>query len=428
MPGRRKKRSKDELKLMADALEQSGEAIVLADRACRFLYVNPAFSELFGYSAEELLGKDMSVLVPQPAPGGGKAPAPPSEFHGQGLRRAKGGQDIPVMLHITPLKAEDGKAIGFVGTLTDLSDVKRTEERLRLVTSVFDNAYDGVIVTDAQANILHVNPAFTRITGYSREEVIGKNPRLLQSGRQSPEFYAAMWERLLRSGYFRGELWNRRKDGSIYAELITIFAIRDETGVTRQYLGIFNDITNLKIQSKELERLAHLDPLTGLPNRLLLADRLVQAIAQARRNNKSFAVCFVDLDGFKAINDAYGHHVGDEVLIEIARRLGECVREGDTIARLGGDEFVVLLTNLEDGADCERTLRRLMAVTASPVAVAGHRLRISMSIGVTLFPKDSDDADTLLRRADQTMYAAKQRGKNCYRFFSGPTAPSEPGS
>lgn len=292
------------------------------------------------------------------------------------------------------------------------------EARLRLSASAFEHAHEGVIITDAHGKIIEVNPAFTRITGYERDEVVGRNPRLLQSGRQNREFYAAMWEQLLRMGYFRGELWNRRKDGAVYAQLITIFAVRDEAGVTQQYLGIFNDITSLKMQTRELERLAHLDPLTGLPNRLLLADRLGQAIAQARRNDKLFAVCFLDLDGFKAVNDCYGHHVGDEVLIAISRRLGDCIRDGDTVARVGGDEFVLLLTNVDAREDCERTLRRLVAVVADPVAVGGRELNISLSIGVALFPIDSDDGDTLLRCADQTMYAAKQSGKNGYRFFA----------
>lgn len=307
--------------------------------------------------------------------------------------------------------------------MTDPSEMKKTEERLLLSASAFEHAYEGVIITDGQGRILDVNPAFTRITGYARDEVLGRNPRLLQSGRQGREFYAAMWEELARTGYFRGELWNRRKDGSFYAQLITIFAVRDEAGATGQYLGIFNDVTNLRIQTRELERLAHLDPLTGLPNRLLLADRLEQAVAQARRGDKLFAVCFVDLDGFKAVNDRHGHHVGDEVLIAVSRRLGECVRDGDTVARVGGDEFVLLLTNIDKREDCERTLRRLVAVVADPVAVGGRELRISVSIGVALFPLDSSDADTLLRRADESMYVAKRTGKNGYRFFADEQAP-----
>lgn len=313
-----------------------------------------------------------------------------------------------------PMSDGAGKLIGVLSIARDITERKRAEENLRITASVFDNSQEAILITDANNAIMDVNPAFTRITGYSREEVLGRNPKLLSSGRQDKAFYAAMMQSLEQERAWRGEIWNRRKSGEIYAEMLSISAICDD-GKVQYHVGVFSDISNLKEHEAELSRVAHYDALTGVPNRVLLADRMRQAIAKTARDQNMVAVCYLDLDGFKSINDTQGHEAGDQVLIEVARRIGNTIRGGDTVARLGGDEFVVVLMGVEKGEECVVTLERLLATIAQPIIIKGHSLTVSASIGVSLYPLDDEDPDTLLRHADQAMYVAKQSGKN--RFF-----------
>jgi diguanylate cyclase (GGDEF)-like protein/PAS domain S-box-containing protein len=305
----------------------------------------------------------------------------------------------------------------FIAALLDVTKSKQAEEELKLAASVFTHAGEAIAITDATAIIIDVNDTFTAITGYSREEVIGKNPRILQSGRQSPEFYVDMWQTLLKEGYWSGELWNRRKNGEVYAEMKTISAVRDTKGVLTHYVALSTDITPMKEHQDQLEHIARYDRLTNLPNRSLLADRLSQAMLQCSRHKQSLAVVFLDLDGFKEVNDGYGHDVGDELLIALSLRMKEALREGDTIARIGGDEFVAVLADLVKVEDCEPVLERLLLSASEPVTIGDMVLNISASIGVTLYPQDSVDADMLLRHADQAMYVAKGSGKNRYHLF-----------
>jgi diguanylate cyclase (GGDEF)-like protein/PAS domain S-box-containing protein len=291
------------------------------------------------------------------------------------------------------------------------------EDRLRLHTTAFDNSHEGITLTNAQGEILDVNPAFTRITGYERSEVIGRNPRVLKSGRHDQAFYAAMWKSVLDTGTWRGEIWNRSKFGDVYPELLSISAVHDDDGQLTNFVAVFSDISRLKEQEKQLVQMAYFDALTGLPNRVLLADRIVQASAQTRRSNTLMAVCYLDLDGFKPINDTWGHDVGDQLLIEVANRFKATLRAGDTVARLGGDEFVLLMLGLADMAECERAVQRMLHAVSNPLLVAPQPVMLSASIGVSVFPVDDCDADTLLRHADQAMYRAKQSGKNCFHLF-----------
>ncbi len=290
-------------------------------------------------------------------------------------------------------------------------------EALRLAGSVIDNTIEGVLISDTEGKIIDVNRAFTEITRYEKSEVVGKTPRILKSGRQGPEFYEAMWQTLLIRGHWRGEVWNRRKDGEIYPELLTISAVRDESGATTHYAAVFSDITQIKQQQRQLESIAHFDTLTGLPNRLLLADRLQQALARTQRTDHLLAVCYLDLDDFKPVNDTLGRDAGDQLLVEIAARLKHCVRGDDTVARLGGDEFVLLLTELERIDICEAVIERILKSIAKPFVVAGKSITVSASIGMTFYPMDDADPDTLLRHADQAMYKSKQSGRNCYHMF-----------
>ena len=295
---------------------------------------------------------------------------------------------------------------------------KRADQRLRQAASVFQHANEGIAITDPDGTIVDVNEAFTRITGYSREQMLGQNPRLLSSGRQGPEFYADMWSALKQTDHWRGELWNRRKDGEAYAELLTISAVRDDRGVIQHYIGLAYEITALKEHQNHLEHIAHFDTLTQLPNRALLADRLQQAIARAGRTQSLVAVAYIDLDGFKEVNDRYGHDVGDRLLVQLASRMRDSLREGDTLSRLGGDEFVAVMPDLQSAADSVPILERLLFNAAQPVRCDDRDLHVSASIGVTYYPQTEEiDADQLLRQSDQAMYQAKQGGKNRYDVF-----------
>ena len=323
--------------------------------------------------------------------------------------------------HRTPAAPgpNDIRVLEEVARLAGLAIEKdRSAEGLRLAASVFEHAQEGIVITDSAGTIVDVNRSFTQITGYPREEVLGRNPSLLKSGHQDADFYAGMWTSLVRDGQWRGEVWNRRKDGQVFAEFLTISAVRPAPEApASHYVGIFSDITLIKEHQSRLERMAHYDALTQLPNRTLLADRLQLALAHAARAGKQLAVCYLDLDGFKPVNDGFGHEAGDHLLVEVAGRLKACLRGSDTVARLGGDEFVILLGELEGFAECARALDRILHHVAEPYQINGTPVFISASAGVTLFPEDGGDADALLRHADQAMYLAKQAGRNRYHLF-----------
>jgi len=294
----------------------------------------------------------------------------------------------------------------------------RANTELEQLATVFTHTREGIVITDPQGDIVDVNDAFCRITGYSRDEAIGQNTRLLKSERHEPEFYVELWRALSEQGDWSGEIWNRRKNGEEYAELLTISAVRDAGGLTRHYVALFADITAQKDHQRQLEHIANYDALTGLPNRLLLADRLHQAMTRAKRRNESLALAYLDLDGFKAINDNHGHNAGDHLLTVIAERMKQCLRESDTIARLGGDEFVVVLADLANIKTSEPFILRLLAAASQPVPYKDELLHVSSSIGIAFYsPADDANADLLLREADQAMYQAKQAGKNRFHVF-----------
>lgn len=311
-----------------------------------------------------------------------------------------------------------GRPTRIRGTIQEITERRQAEEQLRLAASVFTHTREGIMITAADGAILDVNDAFTQITGYERKEVVGGNPRLLNSGRQSKEFYSQMWRALTDKGFWSGEVWNRNKAGRIFAELLTISAVRDSEDNTQQYVALFSDITSIKEHESRLEHIAHFDMLTGLPNRVLLSDRLHQAMAQALRRKQLVAVAYLDLDGFKAVNDRHGHAMGDQLLINLAKRMKQALREGDTVSRLGGDEFVAVFLDLPDIEAIHPELSRLLTVASQPMQIGDHVLQVSASIGVSFYPQAEDvDADQLLRQADQAMYRAKLEGKNRYYIF-----------
>ncbi|MBP6778776.1 MAG: diguanylate cyclase, partial [Piscinibacter sp.] len=306
--------------------------------------------------------------------------------------------------------------------LTDITVRRRSEAELRVAAAAFETQ-EGIMITDQRGVIERVNRAFTEITGYSAAEAIGQTGRLLHSGHQDAAFYAAMWEGLLRTGAWQGEIWNRRKNGELYAEWLSITAVRDDqNGITR-YVGTMMDISQRKAREEEVAQLAFYDVLTGLPNRRLMKDRLHQALAVSARTQHEGALMFIDLDRFKVINDTLGHDKGDELLRQVAQRLVCCVREGDTVARPGGDEFVVMLASdlsadpAEAAAQAELIAHKILAELSRPYDIAGHEYRGSASIGVALFNDHEFSVDDLLKRADQAMYEAKAAGRNTVRFF-----------
>jgi diguanylate cyclase (GGDEF)-like protein/PAS domain S-box-containing protein len=309
---------------------------------------------------------------------------------------------------------------GFVGPLLYFFSVRPTQrlveaqaealQRVHLASIVFDHAEDGIVITDARGTIQQVNRAFTRITGYSADEVVGQNPRVLKSGRHDAEFYRDLWSEVMRSGHWSGEVWNRAKDGSVYPETLSITAIRNEAGVVTNFAGIAS--------------LGFHDRLTGLPNRHLLVDRVTQAILDAERNQEGLAVVFIDLDGFKAINDSCGHDAGDEVLQSAAAILRSTIRKNDIAARLGGDEFVLVLRGVKAVTDVTTVLDKLLPQWPTPSARFAPPGPVTFSVGFSLYPADGKAVDELLRHADEAMYVAKQRGKNTWVQFTSTMSPT----
>ncbi|MCK9201085.1 MAG: EAL domain-containing protein [Gallionella sp.] len=311
-----------------------------------------------------------------------------------------------------------------VGTMNQLiSELRYSEEvlrsdadKLRLHAGIFENSHDSIAITDAQGNIESVNPAFSVITGYTSEEVIGKNPRILQSGRQGSEFYETMWKSLLENGFWSGEVWNRRKDGGFYAGWLSISALRDAEGNIEHFIGVTSDNTEYKAAQERIRQMAFYDQLTGLPNRSLLRDRVDRLFAQMRREENSFAIMFIDLDNFKRVNDSLGHHVGDLLLKEVASRLGACVREVDTVSRQGGDEFVVLLPECD--SECAQNIAaRILSNLSIPHGLEGHEVVATPSIGISMFPRDARDFETLTKHADTALYRVKENGRAGFQFF-----------
>ena len=312
--------------------------------------------------------------------------------------------------------------IGLTVIYTLFRQRKAAEQELRRAATVFDNTDEGIIVTNAEADIILINSAFTVITGYEPEDVLGKNPRFQQSGRHDAAFYKTMWDILNRDGQWRGEIWNRRKNGDIYPAWENINIVQDEHGHITNYVAIFSDISTLKESEDRMAHLAHHDTLTGLPNRLRFIANLEQAIEGAKRHKHKVALMFLDLDRFKYINDTLGHNVGDELLKTVAERLKSCVRAEDTVARLGGDEFTVVLTEIAHAEDAVLIADKIVKIVRKPVTVSGETIDTSASVGISIFPHDALECQGMLKAADSAMYHAKEMGKNSFQFFTADLA------
>ena len=296
---------------------------------------------------------------------------------------------------------------------------KRVEEKLRLAATVFDSTLEGILITDAKTKVISVNQALCSITGYCAEEFIGNTPNIIKSERHNHAFFRQLWDILNKTGQWRGEIWNRRKNGEVFPTWVNISAVpHSTTDNTSHYVAVFTEITELKLSEERLNYLAHHDPLTGLPNRLLFHDRLEQAVLLAQRSRRMIAVMFLDLDRFKAINDTLGHLIGDELLVAVAERLKHCARETDTIARLGGDEFAVIITQIVQEEDIEQIAQKIIQTLSSVYSVGGYEVFVTASIGINLYPGIDNDREKLLENADVAMYHAKQFGRNNYKFYS----------
>lgn len=398
------------------------------DQAGKLTYLNQAFTETFGYTMADIPTVDDWWLKAFPDSNyrqqiqqNWQQHLTQADISGEPIKSnecdviCKNGDKKVVITNATRVNTEAEQNTLVI--LFDISQRKIAEEQLKMSGRVFNQAHEGILITDAKGLIVDVNPAFSDITGYSKEEVIGKNPSLLRSDKHNKTFFEEMWNSLESKGHWQGEIWNRNKNGQLFAELMTISTLVDEHGETVHYLGLFSDITQSKEQLQALELMAHYDVLTQLPNRTLFADRFKQAIAHSQRNNSLLAVVFLDLDGFKPINDRYGHEVGDQLLIEIAQRIKASIRQDDTASRLGGDEFVLLLNDVSSVEHCDRLINRIRHAIELPFPVEDDTLNLSASLGIALYPMDNADADTLLRHADQAMYQAKLAGRGRHHIF-----------
>ena len=387
-----------------------------------FAYVNGQMAEIFGYKQEEMLFKAVrEIVLPEDY-----------ELVAENIRRRIEGEIESIQYQFRGVKKDKTviyiKVLGskilykgspaVIGTLIDITESKRNDEQLRMAAKVFESTIEGVVVTDVEGKIQWVNPAFSKITGYSKEEALGKNPRILKSERHDDEFYRDMWRDIKAKGQWQGEIWNRRKNGETYPEWLTISAIRDELGKTIQYVSVFSDITERFQREERIKYQAYHDALTGLPNRSLLHDRLSMALTHAHRSGKMIAIMMLDLDRFKRINDTLGHPVGDILLQVVAKRLANTIRSGDTVSRLGGDEFAIILENIGSVENVIKVAQKILRRMEAPVQIKAHDLYISTSIGISLYPTDGQDADSLLKFADTAMYQAKQEGRNQYRLYT----------
>ena len=405
--------------------EHASEGIFQTTREGRYLAANPALARLYGYAGADELIADLSDierrLYVQPGRRDDflhliERDGEVRNFESQVLRRD--GSSIWISENAHAVLDPQGNFICYEGTVQDISERKQTEEHLRLLAMVFSNSNEAIIVTDAENRIVATNPAFTLLTGYQPEEVVGRNPSLLSAGNTPREVFSEMWASLQRDGAWQGELWDRRKSGEAYPKWLSISLVRDEDSTIRNYIGSFIDISELKATQERIRHLAHHDTLTNLPNRFSLHEKLEQAVAFCRRNRMQLALMLIDLDRFKTINDTLGHHAGDELLVEVARRLLGAVRDSDIVARLGGDEFVVALPGIGSPDDAAHLADKITREISRPYQICGQEQRTTPSIGICLFPDDSQQIGDLLKNADVAMYHAKAKGRGNYQFFT----------
>ncbi|MBW8306544.1 MAG: EAL domain-containing protein [Thiobacillus sp.] len=406
-------------------LNIAGVMLVAVDAENRVQLINRKGCEMLGAAEADILGKDwIEHFLPERIRKHVrenliqmmKGNIAPVEYMENALL-TRSGEEREVAWHNAVLRDESGRITGVLASGEDITERKRAEAQLSLAAKVFEQSGEGIMITDAEHTIVMINQAFTAITGYSEAEALGQRPSMLASGRHDQAFYRAMWEAISEQGRWQGEVWNRRQDGSLYPELLSIIRVLDAQGAVTHYIGISSDITQHKTAQARIQRLAHFDPLTGLPNRVLLSDRISHELSAAQRHHTQVVVMFVDLDHFKNVNDTLGHRIGDALLIAVATRLKSAVRDVDTVSRQGGDEFVLILPDTDaDGA--AHVAGKLLEAIARPYQIEDFELTVTLSIGIALYPGDGDDFEALSQCADAAMYRAKHDGRNTYRFFT----------
>ncbi len=417
--------SESELRLFKRSVESSTASLTIADAQkpdYPLTFVNDSFLRLTGYTAEEVLGKNCRFLQGNDLNQEGIAQIRSALKAGAATRVVlrnyqKDGTPFLNELSIFPVFSQNHVVTHFLGIQNNITNTVALQKSQDLSTHVFEMASDGILITDSSNQITHINRAFTEITGYTLKEVQGKNPSILSSGRHAPFFFQTMWQDLHSVGYWQGELWNRRKSGEVFPEWLSISTNRNEKGEIENYIGIFHDLTGIKASEERIAYLAYHDPLTGLPNRVLLRDRLEYALLQSRRNQRDLGILLLDLDGFKTVNDLMGHQTGDQLLIEVARRMTQTVRTSDSVCRMGGDEFLLVFPDLTDLQELSSIIDRLFTQIRSPFNLGEKQLSITASGGVTLYPHDNSEIDDLVRHADIAMYNAKNGGRNRVRYY-----------
>lgn len=407
-------------------IQLASNGILSIDGSHRIILFNNAAEQIFGFQAHEVLGQPLEMLLPEYACAchadhilefDRSQESARIKERGKAITgRRKNGEEFPMEVSISRLDLEEGRV--YTAVFTDISERIRVEERLQQAAVVFNSTAEGVMVTNSRHEIVAVNAAFTEITGYGEEEVLGRNPSLLQSGRHDDMFYEGIWRSISETGQWQGEMWDRRKNGDVYPELLTINTVRNDRGEVTHHVGVFTDISSIKQSEAELEYLAHHDPLTRLPNRLLLNAHLGHALKRAQRDRKLVAVFFLDLDRFKNINDSMGHAQGDRLLMAVASCLTESFRKEDTISRLGGDEFVIVAEDIKTAREAAWMAGNILKLFSRPFVLDSREMFINASIGISLYPDDGEDVDTLIKNADAAMYRAKEQGRNNYQFYT----------
>ncbi len=411
-----RKQSEIEFKTFIDTTHDGFWTVSVLDG--RFLEVNQAYCDMIGYSREELLNMSISDIEANELLDETRkhirSIIEGYEERFETQHRHKSGEIIDVEISAKFLDVYGGLIVVF---LRDITNRKRSEEALKLASLVYQASSEAMVIVNAENQILAVNPAFNLITGYTSDEVLGKDPKILSSGLHDAAFYQAMWQTISETGTWKGEIWSRRKNGDVYAELLTINTVYDDHGAVLRRVALFSDITKKKQHEEIIWQQANFDVLTGLPNRIMSYARLDLELKKASRDEHKLAILFIDLDHFKAVNDTLGHEMGDMLLKEVARRMHDCVRESDTVGRLGGDEFIVILGDLDDIARVGRIANNILEKLIAPFRLGGELMTISASIGITIFPDDAKDAAVLLKNADQAMYAAKRQGRNRFQYY-----------
>lgn len=408
--------------LRTKGFEKTALGICITDSRGYFVDVNQAYCDIYGYTKEELIGNHFTMMVEE------KDREQTQRLHDLVINNKdempfewrvmkKDGTKLPILATGNRVITKSGEKYK-ITTVIDISNRKETEQRLLLTERVFDNAKEGIIITDPNKNILQVNRAFTEITGYSQEELIGQTPKMLNSGKTEQAKYISMWKSIRETGYWQGELWDRRKNGQMFALSLSITAVKNEHDEVINYLGILNEITEKKQYLQQIYNLAYYDSLTRLPNRTLFEDRCDLAIKKAKREEWLLAVLFVDIDRFSAINDTFGHLIGDELIQKVATRFKNNLREADTISHFSGDKFVVLLEKLPDSNHAAPIAKKLLKIFSQPFHLGEQEIFVTAGIGISIYPSDGTTVQELMRNAESAVHKAKESGKSIYQFYS----------